>query len=68
MTATTPATEAGIEAWRAVLESPGDTLVGVDFDGTLAELGPDPDAIFPPPGTAEALERTRSAAEAAAEA
>jgi trehalose 6-phosphate phosphatase len=35
---------------------PGDALL-LDFDGTLAELGPDPDAIFPAPGLDAALGR-----------
>ncbi len=36
--------------------APGDALL-LDFDGTLAELGPDPDAIVLAPGLAEALGR-----------
>lgn len=34
----------------------GDALF-FDLDGTLAEIGPDPDAIFLPPATADALAR-----------
>lgn len=34
-----------------------DDALFLDFDGTLAELGPDPDAIVLPPGIAEALDR-----------
>jgi len=34
--------------------APRDSLF-LDFDGTLAEIGPDPDAILLPPATAEAL-------------
>ena len=41
----------GLEALRL---GPGDGLV-LDFDGTLAEIGPDPDAIWLPETTARAL-------------
>jgi trehalose 6-phosphate phosphatase len=41
---------------EALRLQPDDALF-LDFDGTLAELGPDPDAIFPPPETAAALGR-----------
>lgn len=34
-----------------------DDALFLDFDGTLAELGPDPDAIVLAPGVAEALDR-----------
>jgi trehalose 6-phosphate phosphatase len=34
-----------------------DDALFLDFDGTLAEIGPDPDAIRLPPATASAIER-----------
>ena len=57
MTAITPLTEAGIEAWLAVLASPGGTLVGVDFDGTLAPIIDNPEEAYAHPGAVEALSR-----------
>ncbi len=41
---------------EALRLGPGDALF-LDFDGTLAEIGPDPGAIWLPDGTAEAMER-----------
>ncbi len=43
---------------------PQDALF-LDFDGTLAELGPDPDAIRLDPATAEALARLAAALDGA---
>jgi trehalose 6-phosphate phosphatase len=38
-----PTTEAGRAGLRALLDRPGDVLLGLDFDGTLAPIVPDPD-------------------------
>ncbi|MBI0318398.1 trehalose-phosphatase, partial [Streptomyces javensis] len=38
-----PTTSAGREGLAALLARPGRAVVGLDFDGTLAEIVPDPD-------------------------
>jgi trehalose 6-phosphate phosphatase len=40
----TPTTEAGRDGLAALLASPSGALLGLDFDGTLAPIVPDPDA------------------------
>lgn len=41
----------------AVLEHPGQTLIGIDFDGTLAPIVPDPDHAHAEPRAVAALAR-----------
>jgi trehalose 6-phosphate phosphatase len=60
MSSVGPASDAGIEAMRAVMDSPGDTLIGVDFDGTLAPIIDNPDEAFAHPGAVAALSRLGS--------
>ncbi|MFE3326728.1 trehalose-phosphatase [Streptomyces sp. NPDC059176] len=50
-----PTTAAGREGLAAVLERPQDTLVGLDFDGTLAEIVPDPEQARAHSGAVPAL-------------
>ncbi|WP_223865489.1 trehalose-phosphatase [Streptomyces sp. 5-10] len=52
-----PTTSAGCEGLAALLERPGRAIVGLDFDGTLAEIVPDPDQARAHPGAVPALSR-----------
>ncbi|NBM16738.1 trehalose-phosphatase [Streptomyces sp. GC420] len=51
----TPATEAGREGLSALLAKPRRALVAVDFDGTLADIVPDPEQARAHPGAVPAL-------------
>ena len=42
MSDTGPVSDAGIEAMRAVMDRPEQTMLAVDFDGTLAPIIDDP--------------------------
>ncbi|MCF6523116.1 trehalose-phosphatase [Streptomyces sp. JJ36] len=53
----TPATDAGRAGLDALLARPGQALVAVDFDGTLAPIVPDPDQARAHPEAAPALAR-----------
>ncbi|GAA3742315.1 trehalose-phosphatase [Streptomyces tremellae] len=50
-----PATDAGAEGLAALLAAPGSAVVALDFDGTLAEIVPDPEQARAHPGAVEAL-------------
>ncbi|MFE4517245.1 trehalose-phosphatase [Kitasatospora sp. NPDC056783] len=52
-----PGTEAGRDGVRAVLAAPRDTVIGLDFDGTLAPIVADPGQARAHPGVAGALRR-----------
>jgi trehalose 6-phosphate phosphatase len=52
-----PRTPAGIRALQAIISSPGDTLVGLDFDGTLAPIVDDPGQAYADRTAVEALGR-----------
>ncbi|MFE0549917.1 trehalose-phosphatase [Streptomyces pilosus] len=51
----TPATRAGREGLEALLSHPGKALIGLDFDGTLAPIVPDPEQARAHPGAVPAL-------------
>jgi trehalose 6-phosphate phosphatase len=53
----TPTTAAGRAGLAALLDDPAAALVGVDFDGTLAPIVPDPDAARAHPDVPPALIR-----------
>ena len=57
MSLSEPRTAAGAEALRAILHSPGDTLIGLDFDGTLAPIVDDPEQAYADPAAVAALGR-----------
>jgi trehalose 6-phosphate phosphatase len=57
MSSTGPVSDAGILAMKAVLQHPDDTLIGVDFDGTLAPIIDNPDEAFAHPEAVAALSR-----------
>ncbi|MFK0116605.1 trehalose-phosphatase [Streptomyces sp. NPDC090994] len=50
-----PATEAGREGLDGLLADPGRAVIALDFDGTLAEIVPDPDQARAHPGAVPAL-------------
>lgn len=51
----TPTTPAGREGLAALLARPDRAVVALDFDGTLADIVPDPEQARAHPGTVEAL-------------
>ncbi|MEU3184586.1 trehalose-phosphatase [Streptomyces sp. NPDC006923] len=51
----TPATAAGADGLAALLARPGKAVVALDFDGTLAEIVPDPEQARAHPRAAAAL-------------
>ena len=53
----TPQTTAGRSGLAALLRVPGEALLGLDFDGTLAPIVSDPDLARAHPGVPPALER-----------
>src|SRR4029453_3086603 len=48
---------AGLQALEAIINSPSDTLIATDFDGTLAPIVDDPGQAYADPGAAAALGR-----------
>ncbi|MDO9379564.1 MAG: trehalose-phosphatase [Nocardioidaceae bacterium] len=52
-----PRTAEGVRALEAVLADPAGTLLGLDFDGTLAPIVDDPSAAHVQPGVVHALGR-----------
>ncbi|MCW2802863.1 MAG: trehalose 6-phosphate phosphatase [Propionibacteriaceae bacterium] len=57
MNAIGPVSESGIAAMQAIIERPQDTLIGVDFDGTLAPIIDDPAQAYADPAAVAALGR-----------
>lgn len=53
----TPSSQAGRTGLAALLDRPGAALLGLDFDGTLAPIVPDPDAARAHPDVPPALAR-----------
>ncbi|MFF9653543.1 trehalose-phosphatase [Streptomyces sp. NPDC014622] len=51
----TPTTRAGREALAAILARPDRAVIALDFDGTLADIVPDPDQARAHPGAVDAL-------------
>jgi trehalose 6-phosphate phosphatase len=52
-----PRTQVGVRALQAILSSPGDTVVGLDFDGTLAPIVDDPERAYADRAAVTALGR-----------
>ncbi|MGW7369536.1 trehalose-phosphatase [Streptomyces sp. NPDC054841] len=50
-----PTTPAGRDGLAAILDRPQDSVVALDFDGTLAEIVPDPEQARAHPGAVAAL-------------
>ena len=56
-----PTTDAGRAGLAALLAEPAQALLGLDFDGTLAPIVPDPDAARGHPGVPRVLTRLAAA-------
>lgn len=52
-----PATDAGVRALDALLHRPSETMVSLDFDGTLAPIVDDPEQAYANPEAVSALGR-----------
>jgi trehalose 6-phosphate phosphatase len=52
-----PRTPAGVRALQAIISSPDETVVGLDFDGTLAPIVDDPEQAYADRTAVEALGR-----------
>lgn len=52
-----PRTTGGVRALEAIIRSPGDTVVGLDFDGTLAPIVDDPEHAYADRAAVAALGR-----------
>jgi len=50
-----PRTQVGAEALQAIIAHPEDTLVGLDFDGTLSSIVDDPEQAYADPAAVAAL-------------
>jgi trehalose 6-phosphate phosphatase len=55
MHALEPVTQAGADALRAIIQQPRQTLVALDFDGTLAPIVDDPEQAVADPDAVDAL-------------
>lgn len=55
-----PVSDAGIDAMRTVMERPGQTMLALDFDGTLAPIIDDPEHAHADPTAVAALSRLGS--------
>ena len=55
MRATEPLSDAGIAAMRAIMAHPGQTMIGLDFDGTLAPIIDDPERAYADEAAVNAL-------------
>src|SRR3954462_5513196 len=57
MTLPEPRTPDGVQALQAIIAAPGDTVVGLDLDGTLAAIVDNPEQAYADRAAVEALGR-----------
>ena len=50
-----PVSDAGIAAMRAIMAQPQQTMIGLDFDGTLAPIIDDPEQAYADQAAVDAL-------------
>jgi trehalose 6-phosphate phosphatase len=50
-----PVSDAGIAAMQAIMSRPRETMIGMDFDGTLAPIIDDPESAYADPAAVNAL-------------